>query len=117
MDLQVDIQDLGLVNQVGDHKGEKSKRGNSKFDRFGNIDRDMEGYHGDSMEDEVLLGDHLNAGEGALHGSFVTPIAAFHPEIGLVQVGPDAAGPALVTTVSTQVSYDNMDKKGGERTF
>jgi len=51
----------------------------------------MDSNQGDSMKDSLLKMDHTTSEKGA--GSFVTPLTAFHPEIGLVKVGTDSAQP------------------------
>lgn len=63
------------------HKGDQAKRQQGKFDRCGIIDKEMDSNHDDSMEEgmEELQG-------GGSDNLCVTPLAAFHPAIGMVEV-------------------------------
>lgn len=68
-------------------KGDKPRKSNDKFNRFGKIDKDNESGHEDSMEEGLeQLEQHTTAPSDSI------PIAAFHPTIGLVSVTSDALG-------------------------
>lgn len=71
------------------YKGENSKRGNDKFDRFGKIDRDIDSSHEESMEED--LEEIEKDSGGSDKPTDATPLAAFHPNMGMVS--PPFVGP------------------------
>jgi hypothetical protein len=66
-------------------KGDNTKRPLSKFDRIGKIDMEMDSSHDGSMEEQMGEKKGGDSSSKRSKGIFVTPIATFHPEIGLVQ--------------------------------
>jgi hypothetical protein len=84
---------------LDNHQQEERMRGNDKFKRFRNISRDMDANQDDSMEDclgEETLGESHDLGKGVL----VTPIAAFHPEVGHM----------IVDTSSTSLIHEVLNR-------
>jgi hypothetical protein len=57
----------------------------SKFDRIGKIDKEMDSSRDGSVEEQMEKKESGESGSKRNQGVFVTPIAAFHLEIGLVQ--------------------------------
>jgi hypothetical protein len=55
-----------------------------KFDRYGKMDKDNESGHEESMEEDIEKKEQLEGGNEI--PADATPIAAFHPSMGLVQV-------------------------------
>jgi hypothetical protein len=70
------------------HHQDGRKRGNDKFKRYGDIDRDREANPDDSMEDS-LEKEVLEESNDVSNG-FVIPLAAFHPEIGHILLNSSA---------------------------
>jgi hypothetical protein len=60
----------GSNDQDKQSKGGNTKKGSGKFDRFGRIDKEGDSSHDGSMEEDME----------------VNPIAAFHPDLGMVQM-------------------------------
>lgn len=59
---------------------DKAKKSSGKFDRMGKIDKEMDSSHDESMEEE---GEKWQDGD---KGSLITPLAAFHPTMGMVEM-------------------------------
>lgn len=64
----------------GFHKGENSKRNTDKFSRYGKMDRKKDSSHGESMED------NLEGEKNHKQKMCEAPIAAFHPNVGMITV-------------------------------
>lgn len=64
---------------------DRKKRGADKFKRFGDIDRDMDYNQDDSIED-CLFKEDQDFTKEAEQGALVTPIVAFHPEVGHINM-------------------------------
>jgi hypothetical protein len=56
-------------------KGDKAKKGQGKFDRIGNVDKERESSMEESIEGHIME-----------ESQDANPIAAFHPELGLVDM-------------------------------
>ena len=67
------------------YKGDKSKKSLNKFDRMGRLDREMDSIHDESMED-CLEPVSTKGNPGQMVPTISTPLAAFHPEIGLMDI-------------------------------
>jgi hypothetical protein len=66
-------------------RGDNSKKPLSKFDRIRKIDKEMDFSQDGSMEEQMEKVEGRELGSKRNKGVLVTPIAAFHLEIGLVQ--------------------------------
>lgn len=67
------------------HKEDNTRRSLGKFDRLGKIDKEAEAGYEESMEEEMEKMGQLE-GEPNAPVDNITPIAAFHPSIGLVSI-------------------------------
>lgn len=77
----------GSFDKDKDHQpgDDKQRKGNGKFDRFGRLDREMDSSLKGSMEEPVEQCFKETSFEG-LKAKTVDPIAAFHPDFGLLQI-------------------------------
>jgi hypothetical protein len=67
------------------HKEDNARRRTGKFDRYSKLDKESESGHEESMEEDMEKLEQLD-GNNELPANETSPIAAFHPSIGLVQV-------------------------------
>jgi hypothetical protein len=67
------------------HKEDNARRSTCKFDRYSKLDKESESGHEESMEEDMEKLEKLD-GNNELPANETSPIAAFHPSIGLVQV-------------------------------
>jgi hypothetical protein len=67
------------------HKGDKGRKSSSKFDRMGKIDKEGDTYQDDSME-ELVEPEFLGVTNTQSTEDRGVPLAAFHPDIGLLQI-------------------------------
>jgi hypothetical protein len=87
---------------------DNSKKSSSKFDRFGKIDNERESSRDGSMEEQMEGIDEGDLGTQKNKEVLVTPIAAFHPDIGFVQ-GNRISN--LSDGHKSQISLDNQGSK------
>jgi hypothetical protein len=68
-------------------KGDKGRRFSSKFDRMGGLDKEMDTYHDDSMEEAMETEVPSNSNDQQSGENI--PIAAFHPNLGILELGDE----------------------------
>lgn len=92
------------------HKEERGKRTRGKFDRIGMIDKELDSAHDDSMEESLELEDQKERSDQIVNKETV-PLAAFHPNMGIVEIGNSSAGNdnALVFKVSKDTLPVSLD--------
>jgi hypothetical protein len=77
----------GAFDKDKDHhsRGDQQKKSNSKFDRFGRLNREFDSSHDGSMEEPME-----KCAKGAqpvdTNPRAIEPIAVFHPELGFLQI-------------------------------
>lgn len=76
-DLRINTTEILTPNQ----KKDKARKSNGKFDRIDIIDKEMDNTQDESTEEGLeLMNQHTNT----IESSLVTPIAAYHPNLGVV---------------------------------